>query len=428
MKLTTRLVVLLGIATLSLPGPLQAQRADPRWQAFIGCWAPASSPDAQVRMVGVSTRVCVVPAQGTSAVDIISISAGTVVDRVHVDADLQPHPVTRDGCTGTETAGWSESGTRVYTSSALKCVGGITRNGTGVLSLTERYQWLDVRSVTTGKSSGISVGRFASLAANDSTGIPADVWHAVPAISAGFEAATLAASAPLTLADIADVATSGVESGVASAWLMERTRGLILAVDGKQLATLADQGVPPSVIDVVVAISHPARFALNPNGNAPIRAGDPALTRSARTSGTYSSPNMSSLGYYGYSPYDYYYGYGYGGLYSLYGYGYGGAYGYGRYGGYSPYGGSYYTGTQPVVVVIRDSGNSAPSHGRVVNGQGYTSGSQGTDRPASRGGSTAVTSGGSSGSSSSGSSSSSAGSSSGSSSSSGSGRTAVKKP
>ncbi|MHB1311397.1 MAG: hypothetical protein ACYC3L_05195 [Gemmatimonadaceae bacterium] len=429
MTSTTRSLALLGVATLAASSALGAQTVDARWEPWIGCWAPVAGEPSPLRLLGASPRVCVVPAQGTSAVDVLTIAAGKVVDRARIEADYQPHQVSRDGCTGTETAHWSELGTRVYLSSALTCAGGVSRRGTGVLSLSERYEFLDVRGMTSGKTSGVSVGRLAA-ADVDSATIPADVRSLVPPRTSASNSAALAAAAALTLADIADVATSA-DSSVTSAWLMERTRGLKLSINGKQLAALADAGVAPSVIDFVVALAHPAVFGFDAKAQG---AGDASgrLTGQNRGFDAYSYP-YGPLGYYGYSRYDPCYSYG--AVSMLYGYGidYGcNGYGYSRYGMYSPYGGSYYNGYYPPIIIVRspDSGGGAsmPSHGRVVKGQGYTSGgggSTGTTASPSRG----LTSGGGGQTTSSGSSGSSgSASSSGSSGSSGGGRTAVKKP
>ncbi|MBI2408850.1 MAG: hypothetical protein HYV19_11160 [Gemmatimonadetes bacterium] len=334
------------------------------------------------------------------------------------------------------------TGRRVYMHSALTCADGTKRTSSGVLSFTAPNQWLDVRGLSlNGAPSGIAIGRFVAVEAADSAGIPADVWRATPSRTVVGEAAAVAAAAPLTLTDIADVATV-VQADVASAWLVERTRGLLLSIDGRQLAALADNGVPGSVIDVAVALAYPDVFGIAADSRAAQRRVDTrAQTAQAQYRGVYAGrpmfgsyddPYLWALdpwyyyGMYG-ARYGYrygYYGYGYGFGYP-YGYPYGYGYGY-PYEGYGRFGGGYYTG--PAVIVIRNdgAGSTPPSHGRVVKGQGYTSGA-GANGPVARGGgsSTSWTSGSASMSAGG---SSSSGSSGTSSSSSGGERTAVRKP
>ncbi len=414
-----------AIALTVSAGVAGAQDVDARWRAWTGCWAPTTASVAD------NPTICVVPVAGTSAVELVSVVGSRVVNRARIEADGVPHPVSRDGCTGTETARWATSGTRLYTSESVTCTGGVTRRGMGVMSFTQNYEWLDVRGMSSGDAAGTAVARYHMVV--DTAGLPADVQPAFALRGPEANNAILAASAPLTLRDIADVATA-VDSGVASTWLVERTRDVKVSVDAKQLISLADQGVPSSVIDVLVALAHPAVFAFNTN------SGDAAFRERAVTSGRSSASlrrgyggSYSSL--YGgwcstaflYDPWSY-------GCYSRYGYGYG--YGYSPFGYsyyspyYSPYYG-YYPGSYPIVVVNRppdnNGGVSGPTHGRVVKGRGYTSGSSGSS--GSSGGASTTTSSAGSSSSGGGSIGASSGSaSSGSSGSSSSGRTAVRKP
>ena len=420
MTLTMKLLASFGIAALVDAGSLNAQATDARWAAWIGCWAPVAGQGSAPRELGGSARVCVVPVQGASAVDIVSVASGKVVDRTRIDADGVPHTVSRDGCNGTETATFSAHGSRVYLNSTVACSGGVTQRGKGVMSFTQHYEWMDVRGMASTSASGIAVARYA--ATDDTTGIPAEVRNAVPARSAATNNALLAASAPMTLADIADVALTS-DSGVTATWLMERTQGVKLSVNGQQLEALADQGVPPSVIDVVVALAHPQVFALNPGSReAEFRAGGQQVTSGVnRAMGISTYPTLYGYPYgfaYGWSPYSMYGYYNpyYYSAYPGYGYGYPGL----GYGYYSPYVG-YYAGSQPIIVVTRGSDDTPRPHGRVVKGEGYVG-------PQSSG-SSSTSSSGSSGSTS-GASGSSSGSAGGSTSSSGgsTGRTAVRKP
>ena len=428
MNSTRIAVAALGLAGVLGTAALGAQGRDARWDAWIGCWAPVAGQYGAPRELGgtAPTRVCVAPAQGTSAVEIVTVAMGKVLDRMRIEADGVPHPVSRDGCSGTEMAHWAMTGTRVYVGTELTCAGGVQRRGKSVMSFTQRFEWLDVRGMTSRDASGVSVARYT--ATDDTTGIPADVRRAVPARTAASNNAALAASAPLTLGDIADVATT-VDSGVATTWLVERTQGIKISVNGKQLAVLADQGVPPSVIDVVVAMAHPDVFALNPNSReAEYKTGGQRVSSAYRgtyfSSGLYGSTANIDLFGYGWSPYGMYspwYGY-MSGMWSPYGYRYGYSPGYGGY-GYNPYYG-YYPGTQPIIVVNRGSDGdntiTTQPHGRVVKGQGYTSPSgSGSSSSSSDGRSSGGTSGGAS---------SSAGGASGSGGGGGDARTAVKKP
>jgi hypothetical protein len=421
-----------ALALVATASTSAAAQTDTRWRAWTGCWTTTMP---QTLAFGTSSAVCVLPTEKASAVEIVTVISGKITDRTRIDADGQPHSSERDGCTGSTTARWSQFGTRVLINETFNCAGSGERKGTGVMSFTPQYEWLDVRGVASGGTAGVAVAKYQVT--SDTTGLPAEVRPALALRGPVANNGVLVASAPLTLADIAEMGTA-VDSGVAATWLMERTRDVKLNITGKQLVALADQGVPAAVIDVVVAIAHPDVFALNSSAV-------PSLEERATGRGTPSNLSVNFgrryPGYYGlysypmYDPFDpYFSSYSY---YSLYGYGrYAGysPYGFSPY-GYSPYGYGYYPGYAPVVVVTRPGGDTQTTsqHGRVVKGQGYNSGAGSTGSSATRtsaadkGGSTGGSSGGTgSGSSSSGSSSS--GSSSSGSSSSGGDRTAVRRP
>ena len=120
-------VRLAAIATIAIAGamPASAQNPQPdgRWQAWIGCWSPAGT---LIRVVGRSNNastVCVVPSTTASSVDVLTVSDGKIIDRSHIDADGQPHAISKEGCTGTQTAKWSPSASRVYLKSEFNCKG-----------------------------------------------------------------------------------------------------------------------------------------------------------------------------------------------------------------------------------------------------------------------------------------------------------------
>jgi hypothetical protein len=419
-----------ALALLSITSTSASAQTDTRWRAWTGCWTTTMP---QTLAFGTSSAVCVLPTEKASAVEVVTVISGKITDRTRIDADGQPHSTERDGCVGSTTARWSQFGTRVLIRESFDCAGSASRTGSGVMSFTPQYEWVDVRGVASGSSAGVAVAKYQLT--SDTTGLPAEVRPALALRGPAANNAVLVASAPLTLADIAEMGTA-VDSGVAATWLMERTRDVKLSITGKQLIALADQGVPSAVIDVVVAIAHPDVFALNSSAVPSLeeRARQPG---SGNTSANYYGRRYPSYyglysGYPMYDPFDPYFSY-----YSPYGYAYRGysPYGYSPY-GYNPYGSGYYPGYTPVIVVTRGSGDNQTTsqHGRVVKGQGYSSGTGSTGASATRtsasekGGSSGSSSGSSGSSASSSSSgSTSAGSSSGSSSGGGD-RTAVRRP
>jgi hypothetical protein len=442
-KTARRTAGAIGLLALVSTAASAQGTVDNRWQAWTGCWQAVPAPNettsafyddalslstlrlipnasAASRAAPTATPlVCVVPASGQSAIQVITVDSGKVIARDTIDASGQQVSVSRDGCIGWRRAAWSADNRRVYLRSELDCTGGLHRSSSSVVAMAPTSEWLDVQGLRVSGNTAVRTRRYRN--AGLPTTLPADVATAVTSAIGGrqlaISTARASAGGQVLPSDVID-ASRQLDSSVVQAWLIER--GQRFDVDAKALVKLADAGVPGSVTDAMIAVSYPKYFELQ---RAPVSGmyGEGPLTRgdSARIASEYLF-NRCSLGYdpFWYSPCGY--GYGYGGLYSYNRYGYRYGYGYSSYG----FGGGYYGGYNYYVPVIVERGASEP-HGQVVKGQGYTrgrsssSGSSSSDGGGSRSSGSSGSSGGSS---------SSGSSSSGSSGSSSSGRTAHPRP
>lgn len=461
----------------------------------VGTAAPAVSAGESVT-VAAPTMICVVPGNTATSIEVVNFAGGSITDRTVIDAGI-PSPKTVDDCVGQETATWSQDGRRVFLRGTFNCGRGIARVESGMMSIDSDGQWVQVQSVKVGanvttyvaqfRDTGIALegirngaiverpmldesgkrmsppregctGSDAAKPSTDGTRVTvisdftcanglhrvADAefvrgargeWTRVngPGVLFGTPSVRAAAGSPVTTDDVLEVAKL-VEPTVADAWFASRQQTFELT--GKELVRLADAGMPPRVIDMMVAVSNPKSFVIRRNDGTTDAEGREvraprASDRRAATSCSltpeycYGYMGLSWLygadRYYGWNPYGYQYG-------SRYGYGYGYPYG-GNY-----WGPGYYSGNGPVIVVSRPA--ASEPRGRAVYGQGYTrgSGTSAASSGASSGASTTRTStssggGSSGGSSSAGSGGSSAGgSSSGGGSSAGEARTAKPRP
>ena len=365
--------------------------------------------------------VCVVPAASGSGVDLATIANGVVVHRERLNPTGARTAKTVDNCPGWESATWSADNRRLFVRSELECGSSVTIRGSSVFAISSEGEWILVQGSSVGPSAtarvvryqaaGLELASTAGGVVDDAT--PVHLVAATPGLLT--RSVRNAAGAAVRPDDVLEVARS-VDGPVAEAWLNEIEQRF--TVNAAQLVRLADAGMPAKMIDLMVALSYPQRFALQRTELARSDLGrrEP-LVGSGGGYGRRSlydtrwdcgyGDRMLSYGYYGDGCYP-----GYSGIFG-YGYGYSSRYGY----GYPGYSNAYYWGQQPIVIVERVPDNSQP-RGRAVNGSGYTRGSSAS---ASRGGSTArdhpytpppSTSGSSSSSSSSSSSGSSAGSSS----------------
>jgi hypothetical protein len=370
----------LTVLLLAAAASARAQApTDARWQAWIGCWSPVNG--AAAAATGKAPVVCVIPG-GNGGVDVVTVVDTQIVSRDPIAVTGERRAVERAGCTGWETAHWSSEGQRVYRQSEYVCPGDVKRSTSELIAVTPSWEWLDVQGLSAHGGTGVRVLRYRT------TAVPAvpEIASALTLSPSDISMARGMAAAPPSTADVVEASHQG-DPAVVEAWLAEEGAGFPL--NGKALLGLADAGVPPRVIDVMVAMSYPKVFTVA----APSTQGEFAPVDASRrlpgvdTSYAYRQPYYGSA----YAPY----GWDYYSPYSWSPYGYYSPYGYTPF-GYNPYGpmwgggyfgGGYYGGGTIVIVPNSGTGGNPPKpHGRVVNGRGYTrsSGGNGNAQPETR--------------------------------------------
>ena len=248
------------------------QVTDARWRPWLGCWSPAQAEASQTPPV-----VCVIPASGTSAVEILRIGDLQIASRTRIDADGQRHPVDRAGCTGWDRAEWSADGRRVFVSAEHHCEGSRLA-ATSVMAMGAGGWWLEVQGLNADSGEVVGVQRLGPAAAD--VGLPEDVAVALAAAAAPDFAARRVASSAISPAEVIQ-ANGRVSPLVLDAFISEA--GKELRVNARELVRLAAAGVPERTIDLVVALANPRAFAV---GSATVKAravssSPPIFSRSA---------------------------------------------------------------------------------------------------------------------------------------------------
>jgi hypothetical protein len=353
--------------------------AAPRWNAWIGCWqAGAEAPANRVA----HPIVCITRVDGGASVELATVERerASVIARDTLDASGEQRPFSLQGCTGWRRGEWSRDGRRLFLRSEVSCGEGLNRTSTGVLSISNDGDWIDVQSATAAGNSSVRAAHYRAV--TDTAGLPAAFASVVRGNELRWQIARAAAGAPVSTIEVIE-ATQQLDTLAVQSWLIEL--GQTFELDGKRIMALANAGVPGSVTDVMVGVSFPRRFQLveqEPARGAGYArgAGDADRPLTARDSAFIESRYYGQYGrscvgawdpmwmpsYYDsyYDPCAYRYGApGY--------YGYRSYYGFAAYGGY--YGPSYYGNYSGPIVIVRDD---EPPHGRLVKGAGYTRGGQ----------------------------------------------------
>jgi hypothetical protein len=356
---------LLVLTALLPAGRVTAQESgDPRWLPWLGCWQPIENgvvAAGEEEAAAPQAYFCVRPSVG--GVEIATVVDGAAVSSRTMVADGARHEVSEEGCRGWQSARWSEDGQRLFVSSEVLCEGGVTRTASGLMAMVSPSEWIDAHAIGMGSDRTPRAVRYRPAP----TTVAEQAGFDLQTVRYGFiaDARRLAAS-PLSVEDVTE-ATEQVDALAVEAFLFERAEGFEL--DAARITELADAGVPENVIDLMVALSYPARFSMNRE----------AMSGEFRPEEV--RPDRYAPGYYGRDRYwDYCYGRGFYSYCSPYGYmplgwsyGYYNPYFYGGY-GYGGYGWGY---GRPVIVVGPGGEVGTPA-GRAVKGKGYTRTDRGT--------------------------------------------------
>jgi hypothetical protein len=241
---------------------------------------------------------------------------------------------SRTGCTGSEVA--SPVGNRIEVRGSFDC-GGLRRVSNAVFERNASGQWIRV----------------------DKT---------LPALST--QTARLAAGSPVRSDAVIEL-VKHVDHAVVETWLADRDQRFDL--DGRALVALSKAGVPPRIIDVLVALDNPGKLVVRPRSQAVAvdanrgNRGTGAGGGGYAMSGGFIDPWLNP-----WDPYGFRWRYGLG--YDPYLYNVGLGYGLGGWGG--GYGRGYPYGNGPVIVIPQ---GVAREQARAVLGSGYTRGG-GSDR------------------------------------------------
>jgi hypothetical protein len=359
----TNKLLLAAMLALLASAPALAQESsaafDSRWNPYLGCWTIVQDQYGQAAPLPAGTMVCVRPS-GRFGVAITTTVDGKNVLEQTIVADGSAQPLSQADCKGTQTSNWSRDGERLFTNVELDCANRPKRSVSGI-TLLANGQWIDAQATVIDGNSDVRVRRYRRTS---------DQYAAAPAMT----------TAPLTIEDVIE-ASAKVQSEALEAALDEVNARLTL--NSRVLEQLADNGVSPNVIDLLVAQAYPDKFQVERNvfpSAASSSYGTSYGTSSMGSSTVYMGSTMYPSpmydpfynSYYYYSPFAYPYYWG-----PSYSYRFGSPF-YRNYYGYNPYyglgGGGYYLGpSRP------SGGNAQPGSpdsrggdGVVVNGRGYT--------------------------------------------------------
>jgi hypothetical protein len=284
--MTTSFLVAMALVAGGAQAPADrsgAAAVDERWQPWLGCWV--AEDDTTDR----GARTCVVPgkADGVSIVTLVGVQTVTTEARI---ADDREHQVVVDDCRGTERVRWGARGRQMFRTATVACGDEAARDVSGTAFMLSGPVWVDVLAVQQDGTTSVHVRRYRR-AANQRLADgqmapqpPRGVW---------------ALDTPAWRVDDVLEMSAVVPPDAVQAALSQGPTDFSL--NAKSLVALSDAKVSERVIDLMVALTYPAKFVVQSGG------GGGGFDDSLAVSGGYDpffAPILGPASLYGcYSPY-----------------------------------------------------------------------------------------------------------------------------
>lgn len=238
------------------PAALASQQAlDARWLPWLGCWRVSETSNADAPLT------CVRFGADPRGVEMATVVGGESVGARDLIADGQPHDFTLEDCQGSQVARFSADGRRIYLRATLACPDERHWMVSGIMAMASPTVWLDVGAIAEDQEAVPQVRRFSPAAADWP-----DAYRLSPELASRVTDARALAAATITLGDVQEMATEA-DSHAVTTFLIERGQPFALSV--AELVALDDAAVPRGVIDALVAVSYPTRFAIEREAPAP---------------------------------------------------------------------------------------------------------------------------------------------------------------
>ncbi len=234
-----------------------APRFDARWRAFIGCWATSTGEQ-------VGPMVCIMPTRDSQTVEFVQVAGDSIVSREPLTASGERVTIDRADCTGWMSGIWSADDRRLFMRSDARCGSGPSVTMSSIYSFDNYRMFTRVERAATPAGAAVRVTRLTAVSAVADVPPVVQSVLAIDSLPATYSA-RIDASALVSTADVAD-ATQRVEAPLVEAWLGDRKQSFLLGA--RDLIALQDAHVPPSVIDVMIAVSRPDMFTLVPSAES----------------------------------------------------------------------------------------------------------------------------------------------------------------
>ncbi len=230
------------------------QKLDSRWLPWIGSWRLISNTvnTADGEVSGKSTLEIKPGEDRRSVVMKGSQDDEVLYDEKKVVVDGSRHPIEDEECDGWYKYNWSDTGKRLLFESEVICSDNRLRNISGISLFTDPDEWADIQLLISGKDRMITIRRYRET----------DDIQNIPGARGARHFARVAAGTNFSIEEIIEL-TDKVAPEALEAALVEMRKPF--EINSKVLLHLSDAGVPSQVVDLMVALSFPDKFTIEPH-------------------------------------------------------------------------------------------------------------------------------------------------------------------
>lgn len=229
---------------------LNEKNIDARWLPWVGSWRLVSDTE-ETADSAVKDQYLLTTSPGDNEKSILMEGhrAGQVLFEERIEADGVRRSMEKDGCTGWQQYGWSETGKRLLFQGESDCTGNLRQEISGLSIIEGSGDWLDVQLVQSEEGKAVTIRRYRSV---DAGVFAPGQTRADPA-----RVARVSAGTDFSIDEIIEL-SGKVEPEVLEAALIELHKPF--PVNSKQILRMADSDVPTRIVDLVVALSFPDQF------------------------------------------------------------------------------------------------------------------------------------------------------------------------
>jgi hypothetical protein len=266
LRLWLGILCLFGVVLGLLPGTIRDVEAashtdsrvavdiDSRWLPWIGSWRLVSETvDTADEKQGGDFVLRISPGDERNTVKMKAFQGKTVLFEDAIVTNGLSQPLKNKKCSGWFQYSWSETGKRLLFESKSSCPDEPLQKISGLSIINEYGEWLDIQLLQRGDDRVITLRRYSP--------VPDSARDAGQYKTGEIHPGRVSAGTGFSIDEVVELSRK-VAPEVLEAAMVEYYEPF--PIDSKTLVYLSDSGVSSHIVDLMVALSYPEKFSVEP--------------------------------------------------------------------------------------------------------------------------------------------------------------------